>query len=379
MKKKTRRIIACLLAVLLMAGLLGACGAQPAPTEKTPQSTAGNTEKQPVGTTAEAIQTQPATTAENVTEATTEAVPPTTEKEPETTTAEPVSAWPEKEVSLVCNGSIGGSSDTLARVLANVFDGAWKSSPKVINMSGDSWNAFGEVLIAGNDGYLLGFAPFPGLISSYVKAGASQTYRDFTNIAGIVKNPYVIFTLTESPYQSLQDLVAKGKESETAVAVLNGGDVGDMLVQKLNKRCGAQFKAYGYATRPDMLTAMSSGAAGIAPAATLYQRGDFRVLAVLDASPSFVFPDAPLIDQAGVAELQGFYFRAGYGLIAPAGLEQEAADRIQQALAKAETDSDFVTLAHNFGYDVELMNGDEYDTYLQAVEDDFREYYGGTK
>ena len=358
-----KRICCLLVAAVLTAGLLSACGGQPDSGTKT------ETKKTQVTTEAESKQTQPVTTTESAAETPAESSTPAA-TEPETQTETPVSSWPEKDVLLLIPGAAGSMADIIANGLADAFNRSWGAYPKMFNDSTP-----GKVLLAANDGYTLELASYPTLISSYVKTGTPITYREYTNIAGIVKNPYVILVKPASFYQSLQELIAAGREKTVYIGVLKGGDIGAMLVKKLNERCGTQFEIKEYSNRPEL--EMSGIYAAITPASLFYQKDSYCALVVLDDSPSFVFPDAPTVDKAGVAELQDFFFQARYGLVAPAALDQKAADRIGQALSEAVSSEDFLAVIRDLGYDVVLLSGDGFTAYLQSVEDDMKGFYTG--
>jgi tripartite-type tricarboxylate transporter receptor subunit TctC len=65
----------------------------------------------------------------------------------------------------------------------------------------------------------------------------------------------------------------------------------------------------------------------------LIKGGKLKALAVTSAQPSAALPDVPTVEQAG--NLKGFEASSWFGLLGPAGLPPEIANRIQQEVAKA--------------------------------------------
>ena len=65
----------------------------------------------------------------------------------------------------------------------------------------------------------------------------------------------------------------------------------------------------------------------------LIKAGKLKALAVTSAQPSAALPDVPTVEQA--AGLKGFEASSWFGLLGPANLPAEIANRIQQEVAKA--------------------------------------------
>jgi len=65
----------------------------------------------------------------------------------------------------------------------------------------------------------------------------------------------------------------------------------------------------------------------------LIKAGKLKALAVTSAQPSAALPDVPTVEQAG--GLKGYEASSWFGLLGPANLPPEIANRIQQEVAKA--------------------------------------------
>jgi tripartite-type tricarboxylate transporter receptor subunit TctC len=65
----------------------------------------------------------------------------------------------------------------------------------------------------------------------------------------------------------------------------------------------------------------------------LIKAGRLKALAVTSAQPSSALPGVPTVEQAG--GLKGFEASSWFGLLGPAGLSPDIANRIQQEVAKS--------------------------------------------
>jgi tripartite-type tricarboxylate transporter receptor subunit TctC len=65
----------------------------------------------------------------------------------------------------------------------------------------------------------------------------------------------------------------------------------------------------------------------------LIKAGRIKALAVTSAQPSAALPGVPTVEQAG--NLKGYEASSWFGLLGPAGLSPDIANRIQQEVAKA--------------------------------------------
>lgn len=129
---------------------------------------------------------------------------------------------PTKPISFIVPYAPGGGSDVYARAIDNVIK-TEKLCPErfvIENKPGGS-ATIGTTSVAqspGNDHMLLTF--ISGQVSGPLVVGkGAATYRDLTFIANLAKDEQFIVVKTDSPFKTIQDLVAAAKNQSVAVTI----------------------------------------------------------------------------------------------------------------------------------------------------------------
>ncbi len=289
--------------------------------------------------------------------------------------------WPSGPISIVVPFKAGGAMDLSARLTATYLKKYLGVEVTVDNVEGGAnWNGYNKILQAKGDGYTLGFANYPGQVGGYLnpKNGIKVTYRDFTNIADIVHDPGIIVVAENSPYQSLSDLIEAGKKEKLVISTGGGaGSDDDVLVRKINLAMGTQFIPGGNENDQEAKSAMLGGsAAAQACNVSNYnktyestgQTDSIRVLAVFDSKKQELMPNAPIIDDLGIAELKGLYSSSDSGLVACKDLDKDVLNKIVEALKKTQTDADFLADAEKQGMGINMLFLDDFNAYIESVE-----------
>ncbi len=121
---------------------------------------------------------------------------------------------PTKPIQFVVPYAPGGGSDVLARSIANIIQQArLNPTPLIVsNQSGGS-GTVGTTAVAqspGNEAMLLTF--ISGQVAAPLVAGkGAATYKDLTLIAGLAIDEQLIVVKTDSPYKTIDDVVAAAK------------------------------------------------------------------------------------------------------------------------------------------------------------------------
>ena len=125
-------------------------------------------------------------------------------------------AYPDKSIRLVVPFATGGTSEIIARSVANALTTQMGQSVFVENKPGGAGNiAMEEVKRAAPDGYTLILGHVGTLAVNPALFGKKLPYdpnKDFVPITLIAKVPNVIAVSKASPYKSLADLVADAKK-----------------------------------------------------------------------------------------------------------------------------------------------------------------------
>ncbi|EHM01671.1 Tat pathway signal sequence domain protein [Acetobacteraceae bacterium AT-5844] len=249
-------------------------------------------------------------------------------------------AWPERTVTIVVPYPPGGSTDTVARILAQRMASDLGKPVVVDNRAG----AAGTVGAAGvararPDGHTLLFAP------AGVYAMAPHLYqlpydndRAFSGVGLVASMPMFLAVSKELPARNLRELVELAKGGQRIVFANPGaGSSSHLAAELLMQTAGFEVSDVGYrGGAPAVQAVMTNEAQMIIMAASgvlpQMQSGDVRALAVTTRERSTFAPDVPTVAEAG---FPGYEVPEELALLAPAGVPEAVLKQINAAVAAA--------------------------------------------
>jgi len=133
--------------------------------------------------------------------------------------------WPSKRLTLVVPFSAGGSTDTVARILANKLATELGQPVVVENKAGASGNIAGDyVAKSAPDGYTLFVGTSTSIANiSMFKSIPFDIIKDFTPVSQIVNTPLVLVVNPSFPAGSIAGLVKYAKDNPGKVNYGSGG------------------------------------------------------------------------------------------------------------------------------------------------------------
>jgi tripartite-type tricarboxylate transporter receptor subunit TctC len=235
-------------------------------------------------------------------------------------------AWPSRPIKLVVPFAAGGTSDVLARTLAEKLQGALKQTVIVDNKAG-AGGVIGadSVAKAPADGYTI----LLGTIASHAINPALQpkmpydALKDFApvDLLGSISN--VLLVGATQPYKTVKDLTAaaKAKPGSVAFASAGQGSSQHMSGELFKLLAGAELTHIPYKGSAPAIQDVIGGQVPmsfetVTVALPHIQSGKVRALAVTSAKRSPALPDTPTLQEAGIA---GFDVASWQAIYAPAG------------------------------------------------------------
>lgn len=273
--------------------------------------------------------------------------------------------YPTRDIDLVVGYSAGGSTDVLARTLAPYIQSelGGDQSVTVINRPGGSGEiSYTELARANPDGYTLSMVNMPGVINPIIERSPDYKLDDFTFLGNIIFDPTAIFVSTNSPFKTLKEWVDYAKDNGKSVTVGNPGRGGaqhtsferfllaaDVNVNNIPFNGGARSRAALLGGH------ISAAVMGLSEAAGNVKSGDIRVLAIMGEERSSLLPDVPTLKELGYDVVGGSY----RGLMAPADIDPEVADKLRDAIAGMMKDPKFKDDANKRLFLLDYMNADK--------------------
>ena len=247
-------------------------------------------------------------------------------------------AYPGKPIELIVPFAAGGGTDVLARALAEQARRHLPQSLIVLNRAGASGGiGWSELIHARSDGYKLAIItveitmiPHMGLVKF--------TADDVLPIARLNADPATIAVRADSPYRSIEDLLAAARKSSGSVRMGNAGlgSLGHLAAAALEDRAQAQFNHTPYrGANPAVLDLLGGHIEAVAvtpvEVATYVAAGKVRPLAVMaDQRLGAGWEQVPTLKERQIDLSIGGW----RGLAAPKGTPPEVVSVLRTAMAR---------------------------------------------
>jgi tripartite-type tricarboxylate transporter receptor subunit TctC len=247
--------------------------------------------------------------------------------------------YPNKPVRFVLGLAPGGSTDVIARLVAQKLSEMWGQNVLVDNRVGAGGTIGADLVVkAQPDGYTLfvgGFGPnaiAPGLYSKL----PYDPYKDFTHVTLMVTLPLVMIVSASSPATGLKELIERAKAKPVALrySSIGVGSSPHVFIELINMRAGISTVHVPYKGAPAALTAVIASEVdysmtSISTALTQLGAGKIRAIAVTSANPTPRLPGVPPVASV-LPDYEGLEFHT---LQAPANTPKQIVTKLQHDVA----------------------------------------------
>jgi tripartite-type tricarboxylate transporter receptor subunit TctC len=245
--------------------------------------------------------------------------------------------YPNKPITIVVGFSAGGSSDVIARIIAEKLTISLGQPVIVENRPGvGSIVGASYVAHAKPDGYtLLMGASGPMVFNHVLYDKLPYTVQDFSPVSLICTFPLLLLTSSNQIFQNVEDLVAYAKKNSSQVNFSASSSAFQLATELFNKKMGTHFAHIPYKGSNDSVTALISNdvtmtlvdAGAAAPA---LQGNRVKALALTSSARLALLPTVPTMTELGIDLNVSFWT----GLLAPAGTPSPVVKRIQEEMVK---------------------------------------------
>ena len=242
--------------------------------------------------------------------------------------------WPERTVRIVIPFPPGGTSDVVARLMAERLSLAWGQPVIVDAKPGANGIIASDFVAKSTDAhtFLFASAAHASNASLYPKL-PYDTARDFVPVAQIVPpGPMVIAVHASLPVRSIPELVEHARKNPGAVTYASAG-IGNTLHlagEMLSQMAGIKMLHVPYRGAAPALTDLAGGQVQLMfnsnlAVAPFVKDGKLRLIAQTGNKRSSVMPDLPTVQEQGVS---GFEVTGWFGLFAPAKTPADVVQRV---------------------------------------------------
>lgn len=275
-------------------------------------------------------------------------------------------AWPSKPIRYIVPFAAGGTTDILARMVGAKLSEAL-GQPVVVENRPGAAGAVGVEMLAKSppDGYTIG----GGTVSSHglnVALYPKLPYdpvRDFSPITMLATLPNMLIVHPSLGVNSVAELIAllKANPNKYSFGSAGNGTSQHMSGEMFKTMTGTSMQHVPYRGSgpmiPDLLAGtISMSFENLTTAYPPVKQGRLKALAVTTKKRSFVAPDVPTMEEAGLA---GFDITSWQALFAPAGVPKDIIGRLHAETAKALKAPDVAKRLEELGLDPGGMTPEE--------------------
>jgi tripartite-type tricarboxylate transporter receptor subunit TctC len=248
-------------------------------------------------------------------------------------------SWPTRPVTIVVPFTAGGSTDIVARLMAERMRSVFNGSFVVENKVGASGN-LGVIAAAraAPDGYTLLFSTSGPVATNVLtfKNPPLDPLKELTPIALIAEVPLLVAVNAKLPIHNIRELLDydKAKPGRLNFGHAGTGGMGHMASELLASLEGRKFNSVPYQgsapVTKDLVAGMVDVAFDLAPTyIPQVQAGTIRAIAVTTSQRLPDLPDVPTITEQGIKDYEASSFVA---LLGPAGLPQDLVQKLNAAV-----------------------------------------------
>lgn len=253
--------------------------------------------------------------------------------------------WPSKPITYIVPFGAGGTTDVLARLVTQKAGPALGTTFVIENKPGAGGGMGSDFTAkAPADGYTIQ----GGTISSHainVSLYSKLPYdpiKHFTPITMIGSMPNILVVRADSPYKTVQDVIAAAKAKPGTINYASSGNGTSQHLSGVffEQMTGGRMVHVPYKSSAESLTALMSGQGAdvifenLAPAMPHIQAGKLRALGVTSAKRSSALPEVPAIAET----LPGFDIVSWQAIFAPANVPKPIVERLSAEMIKAVND-----------------------------------------
>src|SRR5699024_19711 len=265
------------------------------------------------------------------------------------------SAYPKQTITIVDGFAPGGSTDVLARILAEEVSQSLNQPVIMNNRAGaGGMVATSHVARSAPDGYTLLLGTIgPIVVNPHLMDDLSyKPLEDLVPVISLVDVANVAVVNSEHPAQSVEDLIQMAKENphEIDFGSAGIGTTAHLAGEVFQQEADVEFTHVPYRGGAPAITGLLAGEtdlifSSIPTAVDHVNQGTLRALAVTGDMELETLPGVPPMKEAGLAE---YKLPSWYGIFAPKGTPTEVIELLQNefqaALEKEKTQKLLISL-----------------------------------
>jgi tripartite-type tricarboxylate transporter receptor subunit TctC len=249
-------------------------------------------------------------------------------------------AYPTRSVKIVVPYAAGGSTDILARLLAQKMNESWGQTVLVDNRTGASGIIGTDAVAkAAPDGYtlLVGITSMVQFHSLYNKL-PFDAYKDFAPVSQLALSSNLFLVPVATPANTMAEFVKLVKDNPKKYNIGSFGNAttSHINAEMLKAQAGIDLVHIPYRGGAPLLSDLMGGqiASGFVDVGVVrghLKSGKFKVLAVTGAQRLKLLPDVPTMTELGYKSFEPYGF---WGIYVPAGTPKDVVNKLSKEIQR---------------------------------------------
>ena len=269
--------------------------------------------------------------------------------------AQPQQAWPNRPLKIVVPFAPGGTSDFIARLIANPLGTELGQQVIVENKPGNAGNLGAGLVAVATDHHTVMLSDISSLaISPLITNDLPFKLKDLQGVTMLGYSPHLLAVHPNVKANTIAELVAQSKEKPINVASAGSGSPNHLGVVEIATKLGMRWTHVPYKGGAQALTDTIAGTAdailnGQVATAPHVASGKLKLIGVSSPKRVAVYPNAATIGEQGVT---GYESGTYQGVTAPATMPKDAVAKLGAALKKVMAMPEIAKRMNEAGADV---------------------------
>jgi tripartite-type tricarboxylate transporter receptor subunit TctC len=281
-------------------------------------------------------------------------------------------AYPAQTITIVVPFPPGGTTDVVARVLAEKLSPILRQSVIVENRQGAGGNVGASyVARAKPDGYTV-LVSSAGPLSINQQLYANPGYdpiKDFAPISMLASVPIMLVSNVKAPFKTLPELIAYAKQHPGKIAYgsQGSGTTSHLTMELLKLDAGIDLQHIPYRGSAPAATDLIGGQIQVMfdNSPTTYPQVKAGTMHPLGVAATHRLPSMP--DIPAIAEtVPGFESDAWFGLVAPVRTPPEVVNKLNAAVRQVLTDPAVIARFKEVGVELVSDSPQEFQRFIQS-------------
>lgn len=291
-----------------------------------------------------------------------------------------LAAWPEKPVTVTVGFGAGGTTDIVARAVAELVSKKL-GQPVVVENKGGAGGAIAVTALSKQpaDGYNLVATTSTTITLDPQITKLAFGLDDFTYVAATGEFPEAFIALPTSGWKTLKEAIDASKAASGKTNYASSTSLDRMITAALGKQTGVQLVPVPTRSGAEVVTQVIGGHTPLGYSSGAYypqaKSGELAVLAVLGEQRLKGLPNVPTLKELG-------YGLSSVNLIlfvAPKGLPADVAKTLYAAFAEAAADPSIIDLMEKRSLNPFVATGEALAKTIAGQSEDFKKLIEAAK